>query len=328
MSSINCLKYLVVSACVGVIAACGSGGSSGMGGSAATGSLSLALTDAPVDNADSVIVVFTGVELKPSNGSAFSIDFGSSKSIDLLALQGGVTSDLFANQSVPAGSYDWVRLKVYTDQTAMDASRITIAGQTYNLVIPSGQETGLKLVRGFTVAQGSATRFVIDFDLRKSIVAPPGAAPFYYLKPALRIMDQMTVGQIAGTVHLTDLASAQLAAGAPVIDCKAGLYLFNGAMATPDDFDGDLVDDGGSDPIFLQPIANDGVLSDVAFSIPFVEAGDYTVAATCNFNVDAMDTNDYVPNATAGQPGYQTMKWSVVQNVSVTTGMTTTVSVP
>jgi hypothetical protein len=60
-----------------------------------------------------------------------------------------------------------------------------------------------------------------------------------------------------------------------------------------------------------------------------VEIGNRTVAATCNFDVDAApDTNDYVPNATSGQPGYQTMKWTTVGNVSVTANATTTVALP
>jgi hypothetical protein len=56
--------------------------------------------------------------------------------------------------------------------------------------------------------------------------------------------------------------------------------------------------------------------------------GSYTVAATCNFDVDVSDTNDYIPNATAGQPGYQTMKWTTVGNVSVTANNTTTIALP
>jgi hypothetical protein len=316
----------IATACV-LLAACGGG--SGSGG--ATGSMTLAVTDSPVDSADAVVVVFTGVELKPVNSSSVNVDFASPKSIDLLALQGGRTTDLFENQSVPAGDYEWMRLKVVTDPTANDASYIVVDGETHNLTIPSGAETGLKLVRGFTVAQGSTTGFVIDFDLRKSIVAAPGQAPDYFLRPALRLLDEMQVGTIDGTVHVAALAAAQLTAGAPVTDCHAGLYLFPGATATPDDFDRDLStdDDGAVDPIYLQPVAYDGVETDVSYSIPFVEAGQsYTLAATCDFEKDGMDTNDYRPNAEQGEDGYQTMRWTAVNNVAVTAGTTTTVSVP
>ena len=75
-----------------------------------------------------------------------------------------------------------------------------------------------------------------------------------------------------------------------------------------------------ADPIKL------GIVAEV--SGPNAEAGSYTVAATCNFDVDSPDSNDYVATATAGQPGYQTMKWTTVGNVSVMTGNTATVAVP
>jgi len=72
----------------------------------------------------------------------------------------------------------------------------------------------------------------------------------------------------------------------------------------------------------------DGVNTSVPVTIPFIEVGSYTVAATCNFDVDSPDSNDYVPSATAGQPGYQTMKWTTVGNVSVTANNTTTIALP
>jgi hypothetical protein len=328
MSRKNWTAPLALALCAALLAGCGGGSS---GSDSKTGSMTLKLTDAPIDSAEAVVVVFTGVELKPTDGAAFSVDFATPKSIDLLALQGGKTTSLFENQTVPAGHYDWLRLKVYTDPSANDASYAMIDGAMHNLTIPSGAETGLKLVRGFTIAQGGTTGFVIDFDVRKSMVMQMGNGGRYMLKPALRMMDEMEVGTVAGTVHLAALAEAQLGAGVPVTDCHAGLYLFKGATATPDDFDRDLTteDDGGSDPIWLQPIANDGVVTDVDFSIPFVEAGvSYTVAATCDFDKDGMDTNDYAPNAVSGDPGYQTMRWTAVNNVAVTSGATTTVSVP
>ena len=39
-------------------------------------------------------------------------------------------------------------------------------------------------------------------------------------------------------------------------------------------------------------------------------------------------SNDYIPNATGGQPGYQTMKWTTVVDVSVTATNTTTIALP
>ena len=71
-----------------------------------------------------------------------------------------------------------------------------------------------------------------------------------------------------------------------------------------------------------------GVNTTAQVSIPFVETGAYTLAATCNLDVDAAGTNDYNPTAVAGAPGYQTMHWTTVGNVSVTAGNATVVAIP
>jgi Domain of unknown function (DUF4382) len=277
-----------------------------------------------------VVVVFTGIELHRSDGSTVNVDFGAAKSIDLIKLQNGVTGALTQGSAVPAGDYEWMRLEVLADKNSQSGSYITLdTGAQYPLYIPSGAETGLKLVRPFTVAQGSTTSLVIDFNLRKSVVAPPGQDPNYILKPALRVIDELQVGKINATVDLTALTHTQLGSGAALSACKAGLYLFSGASATPDDADGDTLDDGGSDPVVYMPVPYDGINSSVSLTIPFVEVGNYTVAATCNFDVDAApDADEYNPTATSGQSGFQTMKWSSVNNVSVTSNSTTSVTVP
>jgi hypothetical protein len=323
LAALACVVALTVTGC--------GGGGSGPG----TGSMNLSITDAPVDGAAAVVVVFTGIDLHSSDGKTVSLDFGTTngqantKTIDLIKLQNGVTGALTQGAAVPAGNYDWMRLKVLADKNSQGESYITLLnGTQYPLWIPSGAETGLKLVRPFTVAQGSTTRLLIDFNLRKSVTAPPGQDPNYLLKPALRVVDELQVGKVTANIDLAALTAAQLGAGAAISSCKAGLYLFAGATATPDDMDGDTTDDGGSDPIVYQPIAYDGTNTNVAMTIPFVEAGAYTLAATCNFDVDAADTNDYIPTATTGQPGFQTMKWATVGNVSVTANNTTTVALP
>jgi hypothetical protein len=72
----------------------------------------------------------------------------------------------------------------------------------------------------------------------------------------------------------------------------------------------------------------DGVNSTVTATIPFVEVGTYTLAATCNLDVDVADTNDYNPSAAQGAPGYQTMKWTTSGSVSISANNTTAVTIP
>ena len=315
----GCVVFALLS-----ISGCGGGGD---GGAPAQGAISINMTDAPVDGATEVIVVFTGIELHRSNGESVNIDFSSNKSIDLLDLQDGVTSALTQDSAVPAGQYDWMRLKVLASKNSQGESYIKLLnGAQYPLWVPSGAESGFKLHRPFTVAQGSTTRLVVDFDLRKSVHAPPGQDPNYILRPTLRLLDQLQVGTITATVDLAALAVAQLGAGTSAESCEGGIYLFSGGTATPDDQDGDSTD--GADPVVYEPLVYDGVNPTVTATIPFVEVGTYTLAATCDLDVDAADTNDYNPGAAQGAPGYRTMKWTTSGSVSASANNTTAVTIP
>ncbi|MBT8099625.1 MAG: DUF4382 domain-containing protein, partial [Gammaproteobacteria bacterium] len=68
-------------------AACGSGGGDNAGDP--TGILSVAVTDAAVEDVSVVTVEFSGITLKPGSGDEITFDFDPPKSINLLELQDG-----------------------------------------------------------------------------------------------------------------------------------------------------------------------------------------------------------------------------------------------
>ena len=315
---------LTMSAFLGLV------GCGGSGGSPATGELSLKITDMPIDHAEEVVVVFSGVELKHAGGPPFSIDFcdpdepidrPNCKSIDLIELQNGVTDDLLTAETVDAGQYQWMRLKVIAEPDLNDASYIVLdnTGGHFPLYVPSGAETGLKLVRPFVVAEGGITRLVADFDVRKSVLAPPGIVETnYVLKPTIRLMDELETGTIEGQVDLDALAAEQ-GIDTTTDSCAGGVYLFNGFAVTPDDMDTDGTAGDLDDPVVYDSVAVDPMVggSLASYSLHFVEAGEYTVAFTCYFDVDASrDISEYDPNATSGSPGFETMAWSIGQDSS------------
>lgn len=281
----------------------------------------------PIDDAEKVVVVFTGVELKPSGGPQFSIDFcdpndlPSCKSIDLTELQNGVTDDLLTGEVVDAGQYQWLRLKVVAERDRQDASYILLEtnGKQFPLYIPSGAETGLKLVRPFVVAQGGITRLVADFDVRKSVLAPPGIVETnYVLKPTIRLMDELETGTIEGQVDLAALATDQ-GIDTTTDSCEGGVYLFNGFGVTPDDMDTDGTAGDLDDPVVYDSVAVDPMVggSFASYSLHFVEADEYTVAFTCDFDVDASrDDSEYDPDAMSGEAGFETMAWTIGQDNS------------
>lgn len=319
------IRNAILLACALALPACGGG--SGGGGEDATGRLSLRIGDAPVDGASEVVVIFTGIELH-SNGTTETFDFSAPREVDLLAYQDGATFNLVEGLEVDAGEYQWMRLKVIAEQNRSDGSYILFeSGEQYPLFIPSGSETGLKINRPFRIAAGGITRLVADFDLRKSIIAPPGLSPNYLLKPVLRLMDELEVGDIAGEVDLAALAVEQLGADATAADCAGGIYLFAGADATPDDMDGDAAD--AADPVLFEPLVPAATETTVTYRFEFVEAGSYTVAATCDFDVDASpEVSEYDPGAADGEPGFETMHWTAQGDVTVAADVTATVNLP
>ena len=283
-------KALVVTAAVALLAACGGGGDDS--DKAKTGTLKLGITDAPVDHAREVVVQFTGVELKPVNGAPFSLEIKEGpKSFNLLSLTGNNRAMLVDGVEIPAGDYEWVRLKVNADPNVGGDSYVVLdsTGEQCEVRIPSGDQTGLKLVRGFTVAVGAITDFTIDFDVRRSLVAPPGQKTIvntcgnqaFLLKPVLRMVNNLQVGSISGSVDMS-LAAARCASSSTP-PYPGNVYLFGPVAADaaddsvmPDDYDGVTTD--GADAIASARV--DGATGN--YTIGFVVPGRYKVAYTCD----------------------------------------------
>jgi hypothetical protein len=285
------------------------GVAAGCGGEGGSSTLNLSITDAPVTGATKVWLQFTGVEIKPAQGPAQSFEFAPASGFDMLTLQGGNAATLLDDVSVPAGEYEWVRLII---DPAPGSSYVVDANGQHALRIPSGQQTGLKLVRGFTMPAGGRGDFTIDFMLDKSIIAPPGQSPDYLMKPVLRMTNNVEVGTLAGSFNPATLSGIPACAGkAPQV------YLYQGAGVTPDDIYNPT--DGSSDTApLVDPLvtstATMGTGGAYSYRIGFVQAGTYTVAFTCNDDNPLVDENTTTPLSFVVYP----------QAVTVSVGQTTT----
>ena len=169
----------------------GSGsGSSTVNGDSDTGTLRLALTDAPACGFDTVFVTIQKVRVHKSS-DANDIDGGWSeivlnpaKKVDLLSLTNGKLEDL-GQTVLPAGKYTQLRLVLAENNGAPFANSAKPTGESeVALQTPSGQQSGLKTNIDITVAANKTSDFVIDFDACKSIVAAGGSGK-YLLKPVL-----------------------------------------------------------------------------------------------------------------------------------------------
>jgi hypothetical protein len=273
---------LLLAASISALVACG-GSSDGASsnGEGGTGYFSLAVTDAPIDSATHVVVEFSGVSIKPADGQALHFDFDEPKSIDLLALQGSAYESLLTDEEVPAGQYEWIRLHVNAEHDGVLDSYIELeTGNQLELFVPSGSQTGLKLVDGFAIEAEGSANFTIDFDLRKSIVLPPGLAGAI-LKPTLRLVDNSVSGSIAGTVD-AELITAQCEDPA---NETGAVYVFSGVDATVSDVSG-----SENDPLITALVNHDG--SEYRYEVGFLPEGDYTLSYTCDARLDDPEEED------------------------------------
>lgn len=299
------------------------------GGGSATGTLTLGVTDMPVDSALEVNVVFTGVTLKPAGEDSTPLTFAcddpgfdcggtGERSIDLLTLTGDDSEKLLDAVTVPAGEYEWIRLQVDAAGPApgSDGASNIVLDSTQGpevLAIPSGAQSGLKLVKGFTVPTGSSASFTIDFDLRRAVVELGRPhTPRFLLKPALRLVDNRAAGTLAGTFEPGQYAQGCSDPG------DAAVYVYEGGQAATGDIGSDaeplasvaIADDDGDG--VTEPGDSDGIF---AFEVGFLDADpDYTVAVTCEASGDT---------DAGGEPiGFA----DVVNDVAISAGATTTVT--
>jgi len=216
--------------------------------------LSLALTDGAIDFAEQVNLTVSGVELK-SNSDNPSFTFPA-RTINLLSLQGSQSETLFTDEELPAGEYQWLRLIVDSASIVLEAD-----GGEILLTIPSGDQTGFKLVSGFTLPSNTNANFTLDFDVRKSITVSGSANNLTYkLRPTMRLVNNIEVGHIQGSVNGT------------LCDAEASMAVY--AYENHDA----VVDDEGSDN---PPVTSSLISDSFDYKIGFLTAGNYTIALTC-----------------------------------------------
>jgi len=279
------------------ISGCGGGGSGTM--------MNLSVGDAPVDGAEKVVVVFSGVELIPNAGNPVTINFATPRTIDLLNESGTASAVLFS-QPIPAGSYGQVRLLVNADGDPSNSYIVLSDGSMHGLLVPSGAQTGLKLVSGFTVPSSGVVDYTVDFDLRQAIVCPAGQAPACLLKPVERLVDNTTVGNIQGQVSNALVTAA----------CTPGVYLYAGNVTAPEDMNSAAPAGDTNQPIASKvPVATS--TPPFYYQFTFLPPGTYTVAFTCQA---AQDNPDQADAAVTFNP--------VKTGIVVTAQMTTTADLP
>lgn len=206
-----------------LLAACGGGGSD----PSTTGTLRLALADAPACGYDSVHVTIDRVRVHQSataaeaDGGWVDIALAAPRRVDLLTLSNGVLEEL-GQTALAAGRYTQMRLVLAPNSAAAPLANAVqpTGGAEVALTTPSGTQSGLKMNVDIEVVADTVADFVIDFDACQSVV-PRGNSGQYNLKPVLRVLPRLAAAgaRIIGHVDpaLAGIAVSAQAAGAPVL---------------------------------------------------------------------------------------------------------------
>jgi len=197
---------------------------------AATGTLNIKLTDAATSH-QAVYVTINEVHVHHETGGWETLPgLDLPQTVNLLELVNGVMLDLGIAE-LEAGHYNQMRLiledseEVPDPQDPPDNNILGKAHPYFNylvdaddneipLKVPSGGNTGIKLVNGFVIVADRANELVLDFDAHRSIVTKGNGN--YGLKPTIKVLETVD-NTVSGTVQEEDntplggaLVSAQL----------------------------------------------------------------------------------------------------------------------
>ena len=285
------------------------GGSDSDDNNTDTAQFSLGISDAPVDNAESVVACFNAVELTGNGDEPRTFTVGedieapeendlctdedgqpiaNTIGIDLLEFTGNDSMVFLENAEIDAGQYGQLRLVMAEGSYIMTDTNDDGEAEKVAVQVPSNE---LKL-DGFVADAGGNLNFTVEFDLRHAMTNPVGQ-DHYILKPrGVRLVDNSAVGHLKGTVAEGALLFNESCTVAPedTEEPVAYVYLYEGS----DLDETTLADNGGSEE--NEPYASTAVYFDGVdtydFSIGFVAAGDYTAALTCNGGDDPEADDD------------------------------------
>lgn len=185
------------------LAACGGGG--GSASTEGSGTLRLALTDAPACGYDAVNVTIEKVRIhlsdsaNPDDPNGWSeIVMNPALRVDLLKLQNGDLAEL-GELTLATGSYNQMRLVLAENSanpTVALANSVVLTSNKAEIALktPSGPQSGVKAKQfNLTIAPNQLANFVVDFDACKSVVVA-GNSGQYLLKPQLSVIPRYISG--------------------------------------------------------------------------------------------------------------------------------------
>jgi hypothetical protein len=198
------------------LAACGGGG-----GTQSTGTMRVALTDAPACGYENVFITVEKVRVHQSQGAGdgdagwSELVLSPARRIDLLTLTNGVLSEL-GQMTLPTGKYTQLRLVLAANDGANQLANAVVpeGGTEQPLKTPSGQQSGLKMPVNIDVGADQMADVVIDVDACKSVaVHGAGQSGQHVLRPVVRVTPRYVSG-VLGHVE------AAIAGGSTIVSLQ------------------------------------------------------------------------------------------------------------
>lgn len=302
------------------------GGSPSPSGSA---SLTLGVSDAPVDDANKVVIAFEDVVLIPlgddsdsdddsdddndddnsSSGSPILLNVsqnGELRQVDLLKYQGTSYDTIISSQTLSPGKY---AMCVYVkDGTQLNDDSLSYVekkdGSLKGLVVPSkGSCFGYKPSttdqgrlkfsgkgENLEISTGN-NRFVLEFDLRKGLADPQGQDYMLMNSNAVTLVNLSESGEIEGDVSVQQYQACESdSLGGPF---SHAVYLYPGDIGQSQ-----MGDMGATDPALVEPIAiadvssseDDSGDTEYDYEFGFIGPGTYSLGYTCTAYVDKSDS--------------------------------------
>ncbi len=189
-----------------VLAACG--GESGDGSDTGQGTLSMSLVDSSTEEYQAVYVTIARIEVHHDTDGSWETVAEPGETFNLLELVGGVRAPLGVT-SLDPGHYTQMRLIIgETADAGLNLfsephpfANYVIDGEDviHTLKVPSGTNTGLKIVNGFDIGAGQNTDILLDFDAKRSVVKA-GKSGQYLLKPTVKVLPGSASAVVIGSV--------------------------------------------------------------------------------------------------------------------------------
>jgi hypothetical protein len=271
----------------------GSGDESGSAGS--TGNLSLSLTDDPASDYQAVYVTISEIQVHRADAEEgeWMTVLTPNTTYNLLDLINGKTAALGVAE-LPTGKYTQMRL-ILADTPDSSANilaqphpyanyLISKTDEAIKLNVPSGFQTGIKLVHSFDVVAGRTVGLILDFDAGRSVVKA-GSSGKWQLKPTIKVIDTLNNATLTGTVNdESAIAVSGVTVSAQIYDASAATEVEKVKTVTST-----LTDENGNYLMYLTPgtytivVVADGFVTSskqitIAYDTDYTE--DFTLAPT------------------------------------------------